>query len=166
MNRVILMGRLTKDPEMRFTANNNTPVASFSIAVDRRFTRQGEEQKTDFFNIVAWSKQAEFCSKYFNKGLRVVVEGRIENRTWDDQEGKKHYATDIIAENMYFADSKRDDGYGQNAAGGNPNAGYPSGGYSAPAPRPQANQTPPLQKTQQKSGDGFYALDEEDDLPF
>ena len=108
MNKVILMGRLTRDPEVRYTQTNNTLVASFSLAVNRRFTRQGEERQADFINIVAWSKLGEFCSKYFKKGQQVGIIGRIQTRTWDDDQGTKHYVTEVVAEEAYFADSKRE----------------------------------------------------------
>lgn len=107
MNKVILMGRLTRDPEVRYTQTNNTLVASFSIAVNRRFTREGDAQTADFFNVTAWAKTGEFVSKYFKKGQQVAVVGRLQNRSWDDAQGQKHYATDVIAEEVYFADSKR-----------------------------------------------------------
>ena len=108
MNKVILMGRLTRDPEVRYTQTNNTLVASFSLAVNRRFVRQGEERQADFINIVAWGKQGEFCSKYFKKGQQVGVIGRIQTRNWDDDKGQRHYVTEVVAEEAYFADSKRD----------------------------------------------------------
>ena len=108
MNKVILMGRLTRDPEVRYTQTSNTLVASFSLAVNRRFVRQGEERQADFINIVAWNKTGEFCSKYFKKGQQVGVIGRIQTRTWDDDQGVKHYITEVIAEEAYFADSKKD----------------------------------------------------------
>ena len=108
MNKVILMGRLTRDPEVRYTQTNNTLVASFSLAVNRRFARPGEERQADFINIVAWSKTGEFCSKYFKKGQQVGIIGRIQTRTWDDDQGTKHYVTEVVAEEAYFADSKRD----------------------------------------------------------
>ena len=108
MNKVILMGRLTRDPETRYTQTNNTLVASFSLAVNRRFVRQGEERQADFINIVAWSKLGEFCSKYFKKGQQVGIIGRIQTRTWDDDQGVKHYVTEVVAEEAYFADSKRE----------------------------------------------------------
>lgn len=107
MNKVILMGRLTKDPEMRYTPSNNTPVVSFSIAVNRKFAKQGEEAQADFFNIVAWSKTAEFCNSYFKKGQQVAVTGRVQNRSYDNKEGQKVYITEIIADDVYFADSKK-----------------------------------------------------------
>ena len=108
MNKVILLGRLTRDPEVRYTQTNNTLVASFSLAVNRRFVRQGEERQADFINIVAWSKLGEFCSKYFKKGQQVSVVGRLQTRTWDDEQGQKHYITEVVAEEAYFADSRRD----------------------------------------------------------
>ena len=108
MNKVVLMGRLTKDPEVRYTKTNNTMVASFSLAVNRRFAAAGEERQADFINIVAWSKTGEFCSKYFKKGQQVGIIGRIQTRTWDDENGQKRYATEVVAEEAYFADSKRD----------------------------------------------------------
>lgn len=108
MNKVILMGRLTRDPEVRYTQTNNTLVASFSLAVNRRFVRQGEERQADFINIVAWSKLGEFCSKYFKKGQQVGIIGRIQTRTWEDENSVKHYVTEVVAEEAYFADSKRD----------------------------------------------------------
>ena len=110
MNKVILMGRLTRDPEVRYTQTSNTLVASFSLAVNRRFARPGEERQADFINIVAWSKLGEFCSKYFKKGQQVGIIGRIQTRTWDDEQGQKHYVTEVIAEETYFADTKRDGG--------------------------------------------------------
>ncbi len=107
MNKVILMGRLTRDPEVRYTTTNNTLVASFSLAVNRRFTREGDSQTADFINITAWSKTGEFVSKYFKKGQQVAVVGRIQTRSWDDQQGQKRYSTDVVAEEVYFADSKK-----------------------------------------------------------
>ncbi len=115
MNKVILMGRLTKDPEVRYTQTNNTLVASFSLAVNRRFAKQGEERGADFFNIVAWNKTGEFVSKYFKKGQQVGVIGRLQTRNWDDDQGQKHYITEVIAEETYFADSKRDGDMGSGA---------------------------------------------------
>ena len=108
MNKVILMGRLTRDPEVRYTQTSNTLVASFSLAVNRRFTREGDIQTADFINIVAWGKTGEFCSKYFKKGQQVGVIGRIQTRTWEDGQGQKRYVTEVIAEETYFADSKKE----------------------------------------------------------
>lgn len=108
MNKVILLGRLTKDVDVRYTQTNNIMVASFTLAVNRRFAKQGEERQADFINIVAWSKTAEFVSKYFRKGQQVGVIGRIQTRNYDDDKGTKHYITEVIAEEVYFADSKKE----------------------------------------------------------
>ena len=107
MNKVILMGRLTRDPEVRYTQNTNLTVANFSIAVNRRFKREGDTETADFFNVVAWNKTGEFVGKYFKKGQQILVSGRLQNRNWTDQQGVKHYATDVIAEEVEFADSKK-----------------------------------------------------------
>lgn len=108
MNKVILMGRLTKDPEVRYTQATNTMVTSFTLAVNRRFVKQGEERQADFINIVAWNKTAEFVSKYFSKGQQVGVIGRIQTRNYDNEEGIKHYVTEVIAEEVYFVGEKKE----------------------------------------------------------
>lgn len=108
MNKFQFLGRLTKEPEVRYTANTNSQVTVFPLAVSRRFASQNGERQTDFFNLTAFGKTAEFCSKYYKKGQQVLVEGRIQNRTWEDQNGQKRYATDFIVEQAYFADSRRD----------------------------------------------------------
>lgn len=104
---MVLLGRLTRDPEVRYTQNNNTCVCSFSLAVNRRFKQEGQAE-ADFINIVAWAKTAEFVSKYFAKGQQVAVIGRIQTRNYDDKDGKKIYVTEVVAEEVYFADSKKD----------------------------------------------------------
>ena len=109
MNKVILLGRLTRDPEVRYTNGNNTLVASFGLAVNRRFVKEGEERQADYFNIVAWGKLGEHCSNYFKKGQQVGIIGRLQTRNYDDKDGKKVYVTEVIAEETYFADSKKDD---------------------------------------------------------
>lgn len=112
LNTAILMGRLVKDPEMRST-QSGTPVCSFTLAVNRR----GKDDGTDFLDIVAWSKTAEFVSKYFTKGQLVAVKGRIQTRTWEDQQGNKRKSTEIVAEEVHFAESKK--------SGGNEQVGDP-----------------------------------------
>ena len=107
MNKIILMGRLTRDVDVKYTQSTNVMIASFSLAVNRRFVKEGEERQADFFNITAFGKTGEFCSKYFSKGQQVAVIGRLQNRSWEDEQGQKHYATDVIAEEVYFADSKK-----------------------------------------------------------
>lgn len=107
MNKVILLGRLTKDVDVKYTQTTNIMIASFSLAVNRRFAKQGEERQADFFNVTAFGKTGEFCSKYFSKGQQVAIIGRLQTRNWQDDQGQKHYATDIIAEECYFADSRK-----------------------------------------------------------
>ena len=138
MNKVILMGRLTKDPEVRYTQTNNTLVANFNLAVNRRFVKQGEERQADFITIIAWNKLGEFCSKYFKKGQQVGIIGRIQTRSWEDEQGQKHYATEVIAEEAYFADSKKDD-----------NSSSQFGNYSF-----------------EPTGEGDFEITDNDDLPF
>ncbi|MDP4118341.1 MAG: single-stranded DNA-binding protein [Bacillota bacterium] len=107
LNKVILMGRLTRDPELRSTPSG-VSVVSFTLAVDRDYTKQGEEKKTDFINIVAWRNTADFVAKYFTKGQLVVVSGRLQVRSWDDaSSGQKRYATDVVADEVFFAESKK-----------------------------------------------------------
>lgn len=108
MNKIVLMGRLTKDPDTRYTQTNNTQVTSFTLAVNRRFKSQGQPD-ADFINIVAWGKTAEFVSKYFNKGQQVGVIGRIQTRNYEKEDGTKVYVTEVIAEEVYFADSKKEE---------------------------------------------------------
>lgn len=106
MNKVILLGRLTKDVELRTTQNGKS-VTTFSIAVNRRFAKEGQTQ-ADFINCVAWGSQAEFITKYFNKGSMISVVGNIQNRSWDGQDGKKNYTTEIIVDEVYFAGGKKE----------------------------------------------------------
>lgn len=107
LNKAILIGRFTRDPELRSTPQG-VSTCSFSLAVDRNFVRQGEERKADFINCVAWRTTAEFISRYFHKGNLVAVEGSIQTRSWDDQDGKKRYATEVIVNQAYFVESKKD----------------------------------------------------------
>ena len=106
LNKIILMGRLTRDPELRRT-QSGTAVASFTLAVDRDYKPQDGERETDFIDIVAWRGTGEFVSKYFTKGRIAVVEGRLQVRDWKDKDGAKRRSTEVIADNVYFGDSKR-----------------------------------------------------------
>ena len=108
LNKVILMGRLTRDPELRRTGSG-TAVTGFSLAVDRDFKGQNGEKETDFIDVVAWRTTAEFVSKYFTKGRMAVVEGRLQVRDWTDKDGGKRRSAEVVAENVYFADSKKAD---------------------------------------------------------
>lgn len=105
MNKVFLIGRLTRDPELRYTGNN-TAVASFSIAVNRNFTNQSGEREADFINIVVWRKQAENVKNYLAQGSQVAIDGRIQTRSYDDQNGQKRYVTEVVADNVEFLGSK------------------------------------------------------------
>ena len=110
LNRIILMGRLTRDPDLRQT-QSGTAVASFSLAVDRGFADKSTGQRpTDFIDIVAWRNTAEFVSKYFSKGRMAVVDGRLQIRDWEDSNGNKRRSAEVVAEHVYFGDSKRDGG--------------------------------------------------------
>ena len=106
LNKIVLMGRLTRDPDLRRT-QSGTAVASFTLAVDRDYKPQDGERETDFIDIVAWRGTAEFVSKYFSKGRMAVVEGRLQVRDWKDKDGAKRRSTEVIADNVYFGDSKR-----------------------------------------------------------
>jgi len=145
LNHITIMGRLTRDPELRYT-QSQTPVASFTLAVDRDFSgRDGGEKQTDFIDCVAWRSTAEFVSKYFKKGSMAVASGRLQLRDWTDRDGGKRRSAEVVAENVYFGESKRSEQGG--------------GQYSAPsgsaAPSGQDYQT------------GFTELGDDDgELPF
>ncbi len=144
MNKVILMGRLTRDPDIRYGGANNTAVARFSLAVDRRFKREGDPE-ADFFNLVAFGKTGEFVEKYLRKGTKVVIEGELRNNNYTNKDGQTVYQNDIVCSSVEFAESKR-------AAAEN-NSSSPA----APAPAPSEN-----------SGDGFMSIPDsvDDELPF
>ena len=158
LNRIVLMGRLTRDPELRKT-QSDTPVCSFSLAVDRDYKRDGEKE-TDFIDVVAWRSTAEFVSRYFAKGRMAVVEGRLQIRDWTDKEGGKRRSAEVVADNVYFGDSKRDGaapgGFDQSAPS---YSSAPFGGspYAAPSPQP----------VPQAPASDFAMLENDDDqLPF
>lgn len=107
MNKVILLGRLTKAPEIRFSQKNNIKVANFTLAVNRKYVAQGEERQTDFINIVTYSKLAEFAEKYLSQGIQICISGRMQIRNYEDKNGIKRYVTEVIAEDIDFADSPK-----------------------------------------------------------
>ena len=107
LNRIILMGRLTRDPELRRT-QSGTAVTSFSLAVDRDFKSQNGDKETDFIDVVVWGKTAEFAANYFTKGRMAIVEGRLQARNWQDKDGNKRKTTEVVADRMYFGDSNQD----------------------------------------------------------
>jgi len=150
LNHITIMGRLTRDPELRRTGSG-IAVTSFTLAVDRDFGKNDQgERETDFIDCVAWRQTGEFVSKYFTKGRMAVVSGRLQIRSWNDKDGNKRRTAEVVADNVYFGDSKRD-GDGGNTYGAAPAA--PSyGGYSAPASAPASD---------------FAMLDDDDaQLPF
>ena len=145
LNHIVIMGRLTRDPELRRTGTG-IAVASFTVAVDRDFGgRDGGERETDFIDCVAWRQTGEFVSKYITKGSMIVVSGRLQIRNWNDKDGNKRRSAEVVADNVYFGESKRSNEggssyggntYGGNAYGGNSygNGGYGGNAYNAPAP--------------------------------
>ena len=166
LNKIFLMGRLVADPELKQTTSG-LPVVTFRIAVDRdRRNKETGERDADFVTIVAWRNTAEFVSRYFSKGRMAIVEGRLQIRPYTDRDGNKGSATEVVADNIYFGDSRRDsDGGGYQA----PSGGYqaPSGGYSSapartyPAPHPSTYDAPAA------GADQFTELDDDDgELPF
>ena len=150
LNHITIMGRLTRDPELRRTGSG-IAVASFTVAVDRDFSdKQSGERETDFIDCVAWRQTGEFVSKYFTKGRMIVVDGRLQIRGWTDKDGNKRRTAEVVADNVYFGDSKKEESSGNSYGGNNygGNYGQGSGGYSAP-------------------GSNFAPIDEEDaKLPF
>ena len=151
LNKIFIMGRLPRDPELRRT-QSGTPVTSFSLAVDRDYKTQSGEKETDFIDVVAWRATAEFVAKYFTKGRMAVVEGRLQIRAWQDKEGNNRRSAEVVADNVYFGDSRRD-------SSGDSGSGSYGGGYSAPA----GGYAPAVGG----GASGFAEIDEEDgDLPF
>ena len=142
MNKVILVGRLARDPELR-TTQSGVSVCSFTVACDRRYQKAGEERQADFISCIAWRQQADFICKFFTKGMRIALDGSIQTRSWDDNDGNKRYATEVVVDHAEFAQSKNE-GMGGSASS------------MQPAPFPTA-----------PSGDidGFMPVEEED-LPF
>ena len=195
LNIAIIMGRLTRDPELRRT-NSGKPVASFTVAVDRDYAPEGQEKETDFIDCVAWNGTAEFVEKYFKKGSMIVVNGRLQLRNWTDKDGNKRRSAEIVASNVYFGESKKNNEgttptYGQNGYPGNTTAPagyqnqptqnyggypqYPQQSYQQPAPQmPQYNQQgfggyqQPGYQNQgyQHTPAGFTTLDDDGPLPF
>ena len=153
MNKVILMGRLTRDPEIRYSAGENqTAVARYTLAVDRRFRRQGDEQTADFINCVVFGRGAEFAEKYFHQGIRIVVSGRIQTGSYTNREGQKVYTTEVVVEEQEFAESKS-----------------ASDSYAASHPRtPAPAEAPAAPSSAAASIDGFMNIPDgiDEELPF
>lgn len=161
MNKVILMGRFTRDPEMR-QSQQGTPVVSFTLAVDRRFAREGQ-QTADFLSCVAFGKLAEFICRYFHKGSMIAVSGRLQSRSWDDKEGKRQYATEVVVEDAYFTGSRSET---NTSGGGYEQRTQQQTGYQRQSsPMPANGGAEP--NFDEFEAMGFAAMDgSEDDLPF
>ena len=153
LNHIVLMGRLTRDPELRRTGSG-VAVASFTLAVDRDFAAQGAERETDFVDIVAWRNTAEFVSKYFTKGRMAVVSGRLQIRNWQDKDGNKRRSAEVVANDVYFGDSKRD--------------GAAPGGFDQSAPSYAAAPAPASYAAPANGGASDFAMldDNDPELPF
>ena len=168
LNHIVVMGRLTRDPELRYT-QSQLPVAGFTVAVDRDYSgRDGGDKQTDFIDCVAWRHTAEFVSKYFNKGSMAVVSGRLQLRDWTDRDGNKRRSAEIVADNVYFGDSKRKDDSGGSytqPSGAQPHGSYQqNNSYSAARQAAQGGYAAPPQNHQTS----FAELpdDEDGELPF
>ena len=139
LNHITIMGRLTRDPELRYT-QSQTPVASFTLAVDRDFGgRDGGEKQTDFIDCVAWRQTAEFVSKYFTKGSMAVVSGRLQIRDWTDREGGKRRSAEVVVDNMYFGESRRRDGDSSDNRSSSYSSSYSSAGSAGRSSAPAAS---------------------------
>ena len=163
LNKIIIMGRLTRDPELRQT-QTQIPVASFSLAVDRDYSgKDGAEKQVDFIDVVAWRSTAEFVKKYFSKGKMVVVSGRLQLRDWQDRDGNKRRSAEVVAENVYFGESKHDSD--NRASGGQSGYGQQSyssqGGYGSQGGQASAQGGYPASDYGQ-----FAEEDDDGDLPF
>ncbi len=151
LNVVALLGRLTADPELRKTPNG-VSITTFTLAVNRSYVKQGGERQTDFIDIVAWRTTAEFITKYFKKGQMMALQGSLQTRTYEDKQGNKRKAVEILADNVYFADSKGSGGSGQHSTYSTPDyAGSPAS--AGPA-------------FSQGAPDDFAVVDDNEDLPF
>ena len=155
MNKVFLIGRLTRDPELRYT-DSNVAVASFSIAVNRNFTNQNGEREADFINIIVWRKQAENVKNYIKKGSQVAIDGRIQTRNYE-RDGQRHYVTEVVADNVQFLDSKS-----SNGAGGSDNFGF-----SDVSPSDFSSQMPTTEVKNDPFADFGASIEiNDDELPF
>lgn len=162
LNKAILMGRLTRDPELRHT-QSNIPVTSFTLAVDRGYTKPGEEKQTDFIDIVAWRNTAEFVSRYFRKGQLVAVTGRIQTRKWQDQQGNNRVSVEVVADEAFFAEAKRD-GQGQSFAPSYDDA--PSPASYAPQTGGQYPSAPQGGRKADNQSNSYSSFQDDDELPF
>ena len=166
LNHIVIMGRLARDPELRHT-QSGTPVATFRLAVDRDFKDKNTgERATDWIDVVAWRGTGEFVSRYFTRGRMAVVEGRLQIRDWTDKEGNKRRSAEVVADNVYFGDSKRDGDSSYSGDRGGSYGGNYGGGYGGQPSRPAAP-APAADYGIPSGGDQFSELaDDDGDLPF
>ena len=161
LNHIVIMGRLARDPELRHT-QTGTPVATFRLAVDRDFKdRNTGERATDWIDVVAWRGTGEFVSRYFAKGRLAVVEGRLQMREWTDKEGNRRTTAEVVADNVYFGDSRRD-----GDTGGYGDRGYGAGSYGGQTGRPAAPAAPADYGIPSGSDQFAELADDDGDLPF
>ena len=168
LNHIVIMGRLARDPELRHT-QSGTPVATFRLAVDRDFKDKNTgERATDWIDVVAWRGTGEFVSRYFAKGRMAVVEGRLQMRDWTDKDGNRRTSAEVVADNVYFADSRRDgDGDRGGSYGAAPGYGGSYGERGGYGSRSAAPAAPPADYGVPTGGDQFAELaDDDGDLPF
>lgn len=158
LNKAILMGRLTRDPELRYTPNGNIPVVTFTLAVERNYTGNSRERQTDFIDIVAWRRQAEFVSQWFTKGMMAIVVGSIQSRRWQDKNGNNRTSIEVIADEIQFGETKKS----------RDSQGY-QGGYQdsySPAPQQPASRPVPSFDMPESGSDFSEISDDDGEIPF
>ena len=160
LNKAILMGRLTRDPELRYTPNGNVPVVTFTLAVDRNYSGNGRERQTDFIDIVAWRRQAEFVSQWFTKGMMAIVVGSIQSRRWQDKNGNNRTSIEVVADEIQFGETKKSR---------ESNMGYQVGYQDSYSPAPQqAPASRPAPSFDMPAGDSDFSeiSDDDGEVPF
>ncbi len=159
LNKAILMGRLTRDPELRYTPNGNVPVVTFSLAVDRNYGGNGRERQTDFIDIVAWRRQAEFVSQWFTKGMMAIVVGSIQSRRWQDKNGNNRTSIEVVADDIQFGETKK---------ARESNMGYQGSYQDAYAPAPQTPASRPAPSFDMPAGGSDFSeiSDDDGEVPF
>lgn len=160
LNKAILMGRLTRDPELRYTPNGNVPVVTFTLAIDRNYSGNGRERQTDFIDIVAWRRQAEFVSQWFTKGMMAIVVGSIQSRRWQDKNGNNRTSIEVVADDIQFGETKKSREANMGYQGG-----YQSSYSAAPQQAPASHPTPSFDMP---AGDSDFSeiSDDDGEVPF
>lgn len=160
LNKAILMGRLTRDPELRYTPNGNVPVVTFTLAIDRNYSGNGRERQTDFIDIVAWRRQAEFVSQWFTKGMMAIVVGSIQSRRWQDKNGNNRTSIEVVADEIQFGETKKSREANMGYQGG-----YQSSYSAAPQQAPASHPTPSFDMP---AGDSDFSeiSDDDGEVPF